>query len=409
VKRSLSLWVAAWLAVGATQLGAQMMMGGGRELRGGREAMSERLASTGPGQRAWLEALRDEQAGFRTVAQRATVRAGFRSYSLDAADVSESLGLVTYSLRRPGMRLRLSGGPLRYTNGEGVAIAGVSPLDARLDLSTGARDSLRFGVRVPSSPMTLSGPQVAALAALSTATVDLASIDFGTQASVSGAYVRKQSLRGSATLSGTVGVEYEPRPSSARWSYWRGTTFRGGVTVSGAAGASRISGGVVVTGSVSDSLGGQNLFQGGGTLLARAGVTTDLGDANPAVIEVSAFYFRPLRAQRLDAANRRIPVGDFVGASALAVLPLGALLLTPTFVVSHESSHSASAATSSTGSAWAALSSLAVDVPLGSRWSVTPELGWAKGSLRSAVGDSAGGIRDSLTGWWAAAELSVSF
>jgi hypothetical protein len=405
VKSSIGIWVVGWLALGATQLSAQMMMGGGRELRDGREVMSERLASASPGQRAWLEALRDEQAGFRTVAQRVSVRAGFRSYTLGAADVSESLALVTYSLRRPGMRLRVSGGPLRYDGGNGLAIAGVSPLDARLDLSIGARDSVRIGLRVPSSPMTLSGPQVAALAAVSTATVDLSSIDFGTQASVSGAYVRKQGLGESVALSGLIGVDYEPRPSSARWSYWRGTTLRGGVTVSGQAGSSRISGGLVVTGSLSDSLGGSNLFQGGGTLLARAGVSTDLGEASSAVIDVSTFYFRPLRANHLDAANRRIPVGDFVGASVLGVLPLGALLLTPTLVVSHESSHTASAR----GSAWAALSSLAADVPLGSRWSLTPEVGYAGGSLRSGVSDSAAGIRESLSGWWGAAELSVSF
>ena len=413
MKSSLVIVIVAGLALGARSLPAQMMMGGGRELRGGREVMSERLASASAGQRAWLDAVRDERTGLGVVAQRVTLSAGLRTYSLGSADVSESLALATYSLRRDGMRLRVTGGTLRFANGDSLSIAGVAPLDARLDLALGVRDSVRVGVRVPSSPMTLSGPQVAALASVATATVDLSSVEFGTQASFTAAYARVQQLGASVAVSGAIGLDYEPRPSSSRWSYWRGTTLRGGARVSGVAGPSQWSARVELTRSFADSLAGRNLFQGGGTVLFRTGVATYLGEADRMVLDVSAFYFRPFSAERTDALSPRAPVGDFVGGSAIGLLPLGALLVTPTFVITRESSHSAVGSTLSRASGWAALSSLAVDVPLGSRWSLTPEVGYANGSLRRDIGDDGivpgFGTTESLRGWWLAADVSVFF
>jgi hypothetical protein len=412
VKSLLVTLIAGWLTLGVSSLEGQMM-GGGRELRGGREVMSERLASASPDQRAWLEAVRDERTGLRAVAQRVTIRAGLRTYSLGSTEVSEALALTTYSLRRDGMRLRVAGGTLRFANGDRLTIAGVAPLDARLDLAVGARDSVRVGVRVPSSPMTLSGPQVAALASVATATVDLSSVEFGTQASFTAGYARTHPLGASVVVSGTIGADYEPRPSSARWSYWRGTTLRGGARVSGVVGPSQWSARVEVTRSFSDSLAGRNLFQGGGTVLVRTGVASYVGDADQLVLDVSAFYFRPFSTERTDALSRRVPVGDFVGGSAIGIVPLGVLLVTPTFVITRESSHAAAGSTLSRASGWATLSSLAVDVPLASRWSLTPELGYAKGSLRRDIGDVGTapgfGITESLTGWWLAADVSVSF
>jgi hypothetical protein len=413
VKISLTPLVVASLVLGASELGGQMM-GGGRDVGAGREVMSERLANAAPGQRAWLEALREGPTGSRNVAQRVTLRAGLRTYSLGSADVSEALTQAAYSLRRPGLKLRVAGGPLRFTSGDSVAIAGVTPLDARLDLALGARDSLRIGVRAPSSPMTLSGAQVAALASLGTATVDLSSVELGTPAGVAVRYARSLPLGPSAGVLASIGVDWEPRPSSSRWSFWRGTTVRAGARATAAAGSALLSAGVEATRSFGDSLGGRNLFQGGGTLLARAGAATYLGGAEAAVVDVSAFYFRPFAAERTDAANRRIPSGDFFGAGAILVWPLGELLVTPTLVVSRESSHAGAGLAATAESGWAALSSLAVDVPLGSRFSLTPELGYARGSLRSAFASGAGGaggtaFTESLSGWWLATDLSLSF
>jgi hypothetical protein len=388
------------------------MMGGGREVRAGREVMNERLANAAPGQRAWLDAVRDERAGFRTTTQRVTLRAGFRSYALGSADVSESLARVSYSLRRPGMRLQVAGGPLRFASGDSLAIAGLAPFDARLDLALAERDSLRFGLRAPSSPMTLSGAQVAALATVGTATVDLSSVELGTPASASVRYAHAHPLGSSGSLSATLGADWEPRPDDSRWSYWRGTTLRAGVGVAGSVRGARLSGGLDFTRSFSDSLAGRNLFPGGGSVLARAGVASYLGGGDRLLLDVSAFYFRPFANERGDAANRRIPVGDFVGGSALGVWSLGELLVTPVVVISRESSHGTAAVTTTRGSGWAVASSLAVDVPLGARFSLAPEVGWAKGSLRSELSQQGAGIGrivESLSGWWLAADISVSF
>jgi hypothetical protein len=65
--------------------------------------------------------------------------------------------------------------------------------------------------------------------------------------------------------------------------------------------------------------------------------------------------------------------------------------------------------------AWSLGTSLAVDVPLGPRVTVTPEFGYAHGTLRSvlsassAAGDARFAFSDDLTGWWAAADFSVAF
>jgi hypothetical protein len=408
--RNAALVALACLALGVPRLEAQMM-GGGREVRAGREVVNERLADASTGQRAWLDAMRDERAGLRTTAQRLTLRAGLRSYALDAAEVSESLARLTYSLRRPGMKLRVAGGPLRFSSGDTVTIAGLTPIEARLDLALGFRDSLRIALRAPSSPMTLSGAQVAALASVGTATVDLASVDLGTPAGILAGWARTYSL-GSGSLSGTLGVEYEPRPSAHRWSYWRGTTVRAGLLLAADAGRARVTAGVDAARSFSDSLSGRNLFPGGGSVLARAGVSSYLGGGDDVLLDVSTFYFRPFASERVDAANRRIPVGDFVGASALGLWSVRQLLVTPTLVISRESSHGAAAVTATSGSGWAVGSSLAVDVPLGARFGVTPELGYARGSLRSEFsqqGTGIGRIVESLSGWWLAADISMSF
>jgi hypothetical protein len=413
---SVKTWLMAatlvWAALGASELHAQMM-GGGREVRAGRDVMSERLANATPGQRAWLEAVRDERAGFRSVMQRVTLRAGVRSYQLGSAEVTESLAQATYTLRRPRMRLRVAGSLLRFASGDDFSISGLAPLDARLDLAVRDDDSLRVGVRAPSSPMTLSGQQVAALATIGTATVNLSSVELGTPAGVTVRYAHTRPLGAASSLSGTFGIDYEPRPSSSRWSFWRGTTVRAGVRVSGSVGTSQLSAGVDATRSFSDSLSGRNLFQGGGTVLARAGVASYLGDAEAVVLDFSAFYFRPFAKERTDAANRRLPSGDFVGATAIALLPFGGLLATPTLVLSRESIAGAAGTASTSGSGWALGSSLAVDVPLGARLALTPEVGYATGSIRTDFGGGGAtdgrGLNESLSGWWFATDLSLSF
>jgi hypothetical protein len=386
------------------------MMGGGRDVRAGREVMNERLASTTPDQRSWLDAMREERAGFRPVSHRITLRAGLRSYRLGPGEVEESLGQATYTFRRPGMKLVVAGGPLRFESGDSLAIVGVSPSSARLDLALRALDSLRVTLRAPSSPRSLSGMQAAALASVATSTVDLSSVELGTPPGVSVRYARAHRLGASGSISGALGLEYEPRPGGSGWSYWRGTTVRAGLGWSVPAASARLGAAVELSRSFSDSLQGRNLFQGGGSVLGRVIVTGGLGESDDLLFDVSALYFRPFAAGRADGVSHRIPTGDFIGASTIGLWRLADLLVTPTLVIARESVRDAAGATFGSGSSWAIGSAVGVDVGLGGRLSLTPEVGWTRGSLPSELG-LPGGVRgtDSLSGWWLATDISFAF
>lgn len=397
-------------ATGSGRLSGQMMQGS-RAVPGGREAMSARGT---PALRSYLEELREGPAGMNRVLHRLTIRPGARSYSVENADVSEALGLLTYSMRRPGLRLQVSGGPLRFTSDDTLSISGVSSLQASLELDFGPRDSLRVALRAPSRPASLSASRVDALASLGTATVDLWSIEFGTPAGLSVQFTHAQPL-GGLTLSTTLAGDAEPRPGGTGSIYWRGTTARVGARISGDWGPMRVELGMDVSRSFADSLSGRNLFQGGGEVLARVNAAGFLSDAGETLIDLSAFYFRPYSTDRQSVAGLRAPVGDLAGASALVVWPLGDLFLVPVLRLSRESGEATSGVGTITRDAWSLGASLALDVPLGPRMTMTPELGYAHGSLRSELSaSSAGGAArfetsDNLAGWWAAADFSVVF
>ena len=376
--------------------------------------MTERLANVSPEQRAFIEALREggEENYF---AQSLTLRAGTNRYTSGPVEVSEWLMPVSYFLRRPGMALRVSGQPARFDSGDTLSIDGISTLEARLDLALGALDSLRLGVRGASSPSTLSTSEVAALESIGTSTLDLSSIQFGTPAGVEARFTHVQPLGASAELSATVGGEYEPRPSDEEWSYWRGKTVRVGVGVSRVLGSGRIGGGVDVTRSFSDSLGGQNLFQGGGTVLARVDAATTVGEMGSILLGGSVSYFRSYSTSRASVAGAREPSGDFVGVSTIAVWPIGAVFLTPAVVLSYESNEATTGSTVVAGSGWSLGTSLAAGIPLARRFTLTPEVGHVTGSRSTDFLTTVGSITQraettgSLSGWWLAADVSMSF
>ena len=390
-------------------------MRGGRDVRGGREAMTERLAGVTPEQRAYLEALREGGEETRDVVQRVTLRAGTNRYTSGSVEVSEWLIPFTYFLRRPGMAFRISGQPTGFTSGDTLSVDGISMLDARLDLALGARDSLRLGLRMATSPSSLTTSEVTALESIGTSTLDLSSIQFGTPAGVEARFTHLQPLGGSTVLSATVGGEYEPRPSEEEWSYWRGTTVRGAVGISRTVGRARIGSRVDVTRSFADSLGGQNLFQGGGTILARVDAATPVGETRSILVGASVSYFRSYSASRVGVPGSREPSGDFWGVSAIAVWPVGDVFLTPAAVLSYESSEATTGTTVVTGSGWSVGTSLAANVPLARRFALTPEVGYATGSIKADFLTTAAGITQrtettgELSGWWLAADLSLTF
>ena len=237
--------LASGLTTGSGRLSGQMMQGG-RAVPGGREAMSARGT---PGVRAYLEEMREGAAGMNRVLHRLTIRPGIRSYTVDSTEVVEALGLLTYSMRRPGLRVQVSAGPLRFTSDDTLSITGMSPLQASLELDLGPRDSLRVTLRSPSHPSSLSAARVDALASLETATVDLWSIEFGTPAGLSAHFTHAQPVAG-LTLSTTLGGDVEPRPGGTGSVYWRGATVRLGARLSGNAGRMRVGLGMDVSRSL---------------------------------------------------------------------------------------------------------------------------------------------------------------
>ena len=377
---------------------------GGRDVK----PRAERLANVTPEQRAYLEALREESEG--ATAHRVTLRAGTTRYTSGPV---RDLGIVRRSdLQAPDPRPDAQGlgGAPRFTSGDTLSIAGISSLDARLDLAVGARDSLRFVLRAPSTPSGLTGSEVTALSSVGTSTVDLSSIQFGTPAGLEARFTHVQPIGGAVLLSATIGGSYEPRPSENESSYWRGTTMRARVGIARAHGLTRVCGGLDLSYSFSDSLAGQTSSKARHGL-ARVGVTTLLSDV---FLGTSVSYFRPHSADRA-AGSLREPMGDFKVASALAVWPIGSVFLIPAVVLSHESNESAIASSVVNGSAWSLGTSLAVDVPLARRFTLTPEVGRASGSVRTDVMTTVGAITqdlrstDDLSGWWTAVDLSVAF
>lgn len=188
--------------------------------------------------------------------------------------------------------------------------------------------------------------------------------------------------------------------------------------MTGFAGEFRLSGSFDLARSLGDSLGGRNLFPGGGSFSMR-GDASGLVGAGATLANVSAFYFKPLGLSRPVQANRLIPTGDFVGANVGLLLPLGGVLVSPALSFTRESS-SADNLFGATllvlqGSGWAVSGSLGVDIPLGRSVSIMPEAGYVGGRVRGDL--FLGALRinplssfsDAISGWWTALELSASF
>ena len=391
------------------------MMGGGRELQGGREAMSERLTDVTADRRAYLESLREQDEGQHIESHRITLVAGITRYGSGDVGLSEVVSSLAYSFRTPGLSVRVSGGPLRFSSGDTLSIGGLSPVRAELDVALRPTDSLSMGVRAPSSPRTLDPSQVAAIESIGTSTLDLASIEFGTPARLSTDLSHAEPLGGSTVLSVNVGAAYEPRPSSDRMSYWRGTTLRGGVAASGRRGRVRLNARLDVTRSFSDSLGGGNLFQGGGTVLATAGIASLAGSGADLLLDVSVFYFRPYAVTRQDVSSRRDPVGDFGGASALMLWVLGDVYVAPSVVLSREASNRFVGRDELRGRGWSLAPTLAADVSLSRGLTFTPQVGFATGGVSTELIAMIAGmierfeVSHELSGWWGEAALSWSF
>jgi hypothetical protein len=358
---------------------------------------------------------------------RITLTGTARSYRVGDSSVTERVANARYEVFVSRFRFRLDGALLRFAT-RADTIDGALPVAARLDFAARPGDTLTAFARSASRPFDLSTRQTAALATAGTSTVDLESAGLGTPA-VGGARVALAFPVGDFVLAARGGVEVEPRPDGALPVYWRGTTLRGGLALTSSSGSGSLTASLEATHSSGDSLGGRNLFPGGGSVTLQ--VVTDLSVPNPFdplederwPVRALTFFSRPFGNDRSDQPNLIIPQGNLFGAVGTLLVSVGDLVFAPTLQLLRETSASESSAgiiqNRMTGSAWTAQTGIDVTIPLGRIFELTPQAGYTFGSVgasfaqsavlrRGRVGKSTS-FTDAIHGSWLSIQLSAAF
>lgn len=357
-----------------------------------------------------------------------TIRPTLRRYSVGAINASEQASYASWVARFRRATLRVDLTPIVYSGDTSttakrpqVGFNGVSPVSARLDVPVRSADTLRIFAQSMSFPGTLSAVDAQALGAVGTSTIDLDAGAIGVAARVGVRYALTQPI-GEHGLSVSLrgGVEYDPKPTltGADAVSWRGTTVRGGVGMNRVTPTMSVGAMLEMTRSFADSLGGLNLFPGGGALNFDARAIRFFGEASDGFVSVNGFYSRPLDIERPDQPTRLIPVGDFAGVTASAAMPIGTLTLLPTLSYLREAS-SASAvvnrlATTLDASGNTATAGLGLSIPLGRLVTITPEVGGVFGSVGQQVSAQfprrvlRQSFSDPVRGGWVALEVSIT-
>jgi len=363
--------------------------------------------------------------------QTVTVRPSYRRYSVGSIDASEQSSYASWSARFRRASFRLDVTPVSYVGDTSftagrpqVSFGGASPISGRLDLQLRRADTLRVFAQSASFPGTLSQIDAQALGAVGTSTIDLDAGALGIAARFGVRYAHTRPIgEDGVALSFRGGVEYDPRPSGPNAVSWRGTTVRGGVGINRGITNGTLGASVEATRSFADSLGGRNLFPGGGSLMFDARAIRFVGEDGTGYISVNGFYSRPINIQRPDQPTRLIPLGDFLGITFTGALPVKTMTLLPLVSVLRESS-SATAVVSRVptrlnASGHTTSLSLGLAVPLGRFVTVTPEIGGAFGSVGQTVTSSfprrfgrpltsSQSFNDPIRGGWLALEVSVT-
>ena len=351
-----------------------------------------------------------------------------RSYRIGDSNVTERVANGRFETSVARFRLRLDGAVLRFAT-RADTIEGALPIGARVDFARRPGDTLTAFARSASRPFDLSNRQTSALGTAGTSTVDLESAALGTPA-VGGVRAALAFPVGDVVVAARAGVEVEPRPAGTLPVYWRGTTFRGGVAITSSAGDATFTASLDATRSGGDSLGGRNLYPGGGSLALQ--VLTDLTVPNPFdplgderwPVRAVAFYARPFGNDRPDQPNLIIPQGNLIGAVGTLLVSVGDVTFGPALQVLRETS--ASESTSGiirnriTGSAWTAQPSVDVTIPLGRTFELTPQAGYTVGRVGATFAQSAAVRRgrglvqsstfsDAIRGSWLSIQLSATF
>jgi hypothetical protein len=350
-----------------------------------------------------------------------------RSYRVGDSSVTERVTNARYEIFASRVRFRLDGALLRFAT-RADTINGALPVAARLDFMLRPGDTLTTFARSASRPFDLSIRQTAALATAGTSTVDLESSGLGTPA-VGGARVALAYPVGDLVLAVRGGAEVEPRPDGTLPVYWRGTTLRGGLALTSSFGDRSLTASLEATRSNGDSLGGRNLFPGGGSVTLQ--VATDLSLPSPLdpledeqwPVRILTFFARPFGNDRADQPNLIIPQGNLFGAVGTLLISAGDLTIAPTLELQRETSASESSSgiiqNHMSGSAWTAQTGLDVTIPIGRAFELTPQAGYTFGSVGASFAKSAvrrgrtmaqsTSFTDAIRGSWVSIQLSAGF
>lgn len=374
-----------------------------------------------------LETVRRPASRIATSRQTLAVRPTFRRYRVGQINATEQGVSARFASRVGRTVFRIDVTPISYlgdtstaSNKPQVAFSGASPVNAKFDVAVRSADTLRVFAQSSSFPGTLRPQDAQAVGAVGTSTIDLDAALLGVAARFGTRYVLTQPIGASGvSLSLRGAVEYEPKPSGTAVVSWRGTTVRGGVGINRVHVNTTLGASVEMTRSFTDSLGGRNLFPGGGAVTVEARAMRLLGHDGGGLIAFNGFYARPINLQRPDVPTRIIPVGDFAGGTFSAAMPLLSLTLLPVLTVLHESSTSESTSRGTTttrqGKGQTANASLGVLIPLGRHLSLTPEAGSTFGSVglktadRSALRTNSTSFSDAISGRWFSIELSMIY
>jgi hypothetical protein len=362
--------------------------------------------------------------GFR---QTFTIRPTLRTYSVGNVNAYEQASYASWVGRFRYATLRLYMTPVSYTGDTSssatdrpqVGFSGISPISGRLDIPLRSADTLRVFAQSSSFPGALSSIDAQALGAVGTSTIDLDAGALGVAARTGMRYTFTQALNDSGVaLTLRAGVEYDPKPTGTEDVSWRGTTIRGAIGVGRSIEEGSMGVSVEMTRSYSDSLGGRNLFPGGGTLSADARLLRYFGAAGTGFFALNGFYSKPIDLQRPDVPTRIIPIGDFFGVTASLAIPVRRVTLLPMVSVLRETSNASALVagrnTTLVASGQTGTASLGISIPLGHVMTVTPEVGGAWGDVGQTVSAQfprrvrSKSFSDPIRGGWFAIEIAVS-
>lgn len=363
----------------------------------------------------------------RSFRQSFTVRPTIRSYAVGNVNASEQTSYAGWVARFRYATLRLDLTPVSYsgdtnttsTDRPQVGFSGVSPISARLDVPVRHGDTLRVFAQTMSFPGALPAIDAQALGAVGTSTVDLDAGALGSAARMGLRYTLTQRLGDNGvalTLRG--GAEYEPKPATTEAVSWRGTTVRGTIGIARATDNGSFGTSVEVSQSYADSLGGRNLFPGGGTVSLDLRSMRYIGADGTGFVALNGYYSKPFRIERPDQPTRIIPVGDYGGITVSAAIPARAVTLLPVLSLQRETSNATAIVsgrrTTLHASGQTAALSFGVAVPIGSMVTLTPEVGGVVGNVGQTVSAQyprrvrSQSFSDAIRGGWVSLEFSVA-